>query len=95
MFMVLIDFQGNYKEVCMAIILNVVTDPSSGESYDVVTVKNIKQGYVVYFPTLNFSVGWGLAKDGEKFLYYNASTSIALTAGVQRLVDQGILEIVT
>ena len=78
----------------MSIILNIVTDPSSGESYDIVTVENIVEGYIVYVDPLNFTVVDGLPTEGDKFLYYGAQTSVALTPGVQALIDDGKLVIV-
>lgn len=78
----------------MAIVLDLVTDPSSGESYDIVTVKNIKEGYIVHIYPLNFNVEWGKSIQGEKFLNFEAQTQVALTKGVQNLIDRGILQII-
>lgn len=79
----------------MAIVLDIVTDPSSGESYDIVTVENIKQGYIVHIYPLNYNIPDGLPVQGEKFLHYGAQASVPLTPGVQKLIDRGILQVVS
>ena len=78
----------------MSIILNIVVDPSSGDAYDIVTVENIAEGYIVHIRPLSFTTQDFLPLEGTKFLYYGAQTSVALTSGVQALIDDGKLAIV-
>lgn len=78
----------------MAIILDVIVDPGSGESYDIVTVENIAEGYIVHIYPPNYNIEFGYSLQGEKFLYYGAQTAAALTPGVQRLIDDGKLLVI-